>query len=261
MRRAVRLSLSPGRASVLVWSRGRPSGVRRRESWRRAPSCCLTPKVDVRLEISPGNSRILAAGVDVQAPVEVVWDCLTDYEHLQDFIPGLVVNECLERRQKGALLKQVGAQDVAMGLKFCARAVLDVVEHFHGLADGLCWELSGPNVQKPLSCSIWDDSLGLYPCPSSIHDGGRPRDISFSLVDGDFQDFRGLWRMQGNETDPETTRLSYSLFVRPQRWLPVRLIERRIVRESEKNLVAVGRHAQKMSEARNAPVGGRGAPS
>ncbi|CAD7696025.1 unnamed protein product [Ostreobium quekettii] len=217
--------------------------------------------VDVRLEISPGNSRILAAAVDVRAPVDVVWECLTDYERLHEFIPGLVVNECLERREKGALLKQVGEQDVAMGLKFCARAVLEVAEHLTGLADNLCWELSGPNALEPTSCTMWDESLGLYPCAHGIEHGRRPRDISFNMVDGDFQDFRGLWRMQGDEEDPDHTRLSYSVFVRPQKWLPVALIERRIVRESRKNLVAVGKHAQNLSAARSEFMSSSGATS
>lgn len=65
----------------------------------------------VNLSPAPQNSRLLCAGVDINAPVDTVWKCLTDYEHLADFIPGLVVNECLQRRQKGARLKQVSCKN------------------------------------------------------------------------------------------------------------------------------------------------------
>lgn len=42
------------------------------------------------------------------------------------------------------------------------------------------------------------------------------------MVDGDFQAFQGVWRMQRLG---EGCCLSYALFVRPQVWLPVRLIQ------------------------------------
>ena len=63
--------------------------------------------MDVEVVVAPLNSRILVAGVEVQAPVEVVWGCLTDYDRLQEFVPGLAENECLEDRSEGALLRQV----------------------------------------------------------------------------------------------------------------------------------------------------------
>lgn len=64
--------------------------------------------MSISLEPAPRNSRLLCAGLNVQTPIGTVWDCLTDYEHLADFIPGLVVNECLQKRKNGARLKQVG---------------------------------------------------------------------------------------------------------------------------------------------------------
>jgi hypothetical protein len=50
----------------------------------------------------------LQATVDINAPMPVVWEALTDYENLGTFIPSLVENRCLERRQQGCLLYQVG---------------------------------------------------------------------------------------------------------------------------------------------------------
>jgi len=44
--------------------------------------------------------------------------------------------------------------------------------------------------------------------------------------------------------DKECSVLSYSLYVQPQAWLPVRLIQSRIENEVVKNLGAVRDHAQ-----------------
>lgn len=50
--------------------------------------------------------------------------------------------------------------------------------------------------------------------------------------------------MQDVGEDPMLTHLSYSLFIRPQLWLPVNLIQGRISKETKNNLVAVKAHAE-----------------
>jgi len=58
---------------------------------------CLIPgEPVVRVEKAPENSRRIFAGIDIPHSVEEVWDLLTDYEHLGDVVPNLVVNEVLE---------------------------------------------------------------------------------------------------------------------------------------------------------------------
>lgn len=42
----------------------------------------------VVVEPATNNARRLFAGVDIAAPVAVVWDSLTDYDGLGNFIPG-----------------------------------------------------------------------------------------------------------------------------------------------------------------------------
>ena len=42
----------------------------------------------MEVEPAPNNARRLYAGVDVGAPVAVVWRALTDYDGLGSFIPG-----------------------------------------------------------------------------------------------------------------------------------------------------------------------------
>ena len=58
------------------------------------------------------------------------------------------------------------------------------------------------------------------------------------------QEFQGVWRMQQRIPQKASTYLSYALFVRPQVWLPVRLIQGRIQQEIGANLSAVQQHAE-----------------
>lgn len=71
-------------------------------------------QVSVSIVKTSYSSRKLEACVSIQAPVDVVWDALTDYDNLGTFIPSLVENRCLERRSDGAVLYQVtlGGQQV-----------------------------------------------------------------------------------------------------------------------------------------------------
>lgn len=63
--------------------------------------------VAVKLTATSFSSRKLQATVDINAPVPVVWEALTDYDNLGTFIPSLAENRCLERRKQGCLLYQV----------------------------------------------------------------------------------------------------------------------------------------------------------
>lgn len=77
------------------------------------------------------------------------------------------------------------------------------------------------------------------------------------------QCFRGVWRMQpgtdgsGKKSNPETTLLCYSLYVQPQAWLPVALIQNRIEKEVTNNLKAVRKYAEQLYRASK----GRQSPS
>lgn len=46
--------------------------------------------VAVVVEPAGNNGRRLYAGVDISAPVDVIWGALTDYDSLGEFIPGLL---------------------------------------------------------------------------------------------------------------------------------------------------------------------------
>ena len=58
----------------------------------------LSESVSVSVASLPSrNLRELKASTRINAPAGLVWDTLTSYETLHEFIPGLAVNECLER--------------------------------------------------------------------------------------------------------------------------------------------------------------------
>lgn len=198
--------------------------------------------VSVDVTKTSWNSRKLDARVHIPAPVEVVWNILTDYDNLGDFIPSLEENRCLERRSNGAVLYQVGAQDVAMGIKFSAACKLECTEHTRGV----------PTCKLSLDGSGVD---GLFPQPSAgAANGVPPRDISFALLEGDFQTFKGVWRMLPCDAGGAGggTLLNYVLYVMPQAWLPVGIIQDRIEKEVLRNLEAVAKQAITVAHGRQA---------
>eukprot|EP00882_Tetradesmus_deserticola_P010566 GHRQ01011162.1.p1 GENE.GHRQ01011162.1~~GHRQ01011162.1.p1 ORF type:complete len:298 (+),score=112.39 GHRQ01011162.1:139-1032(+) len=214
-------------------------------------SAAAQQSVSVKLTNISFSSRLLNATAHIAAPVEVVWAALTDYDNLASFIPSLVENKCLERRPHGCLLRQVGSQDIALGMKFSAACTLEIVEYPQGIPDGLCsdtgnWDEHFPNPGGSASTS--GDNVCSSSSESSSCDGDGAaatgvRDLSFSLVEGDFQAFKGVWRMEPGD-DPASTVLHYAAFVQPHAWLPVGLIQGRISSEVVGNLKAVARHAE-----------------
>ncbi|MBD2464414.1 SRPBCC family protein [Oscillatoria sp. FACHB-1407] len=85
--------------------------------------------VNVKVERLDGRRRQIIATIQIPHPVETVWNILTDYEHLADFIPNLAKSRRIEHPQGGIRLEQVGSQSF-FKLKFCARVILDMVEKF-----------------------------------------------------------------------------------------------------------------------------------
>mmetsp|Transcript_39062 Transcript_39062/g.110643 ORF Transcript_39062/g.110643 Transcript_39062/m.110643 type:complete len:293 (-) Transcript_39062:507-1385(-) len=195
-----------------------------------------TPRVQV--ERAQGfNARQLFASVEINAPPETVWNALTSYASLQDFIPGLKENTVIEQRRNGVLLEQVGEEDIAIGVKFTAKVLLEIKEYPRGVpADRLTdsGEIAPGKLPKP-RCPWGQPSINY-------------RDISFELQEGDFNVFNGIWRIQSGASGLSSCRLSYSVIVKPKPWLPVRLVESRIKGEIAANLMAVREFAEAQSK-------------
>lgn len=180
-------------------------------------------EVEIEIEKLGNNVRRIRSKVAVGASLQTVWNILTDYERLADFIPGLAVSQLLDKRDNFARLFQIGQQNLAFGLKFDARGVVD------------CYE-------KDL------ESLPF----------GQKRDIEFEMIEGDFQLFQGKWSIEecstgrlqksGSLSSQEfSTTLSYVVDVKPKMWLPVRLVEGKLCREIKLNLSCIREAAEKAS--------------
>ncbi|XP_050388064.1 uncharacterized protein LOC126805016 [Argentina anserina] len=191
--------------------------------------------VDVELEIEKTrrNCRRIRSEIKIEAPLATVWNLLTDYERLAEFIPGLAVCRLLEKSENYARLFQIGEQDLAFGVKFNAKGVVD------------CYENGLERIIDD------DDDLGGVTLK---------RDIEFNMVEGDFEIFRGKWSLQQLSNSGEiasdllvdqkmqtVTTLSYLVDVKPKMLLPVRLVEGRLCKEIKINLACIREEALKMT--------------
>ncbi|MEM9264941.1 MAG: SRPBCC family protein [Cyanobacteria bacterium P01_F01_bin.13] len=153
-------------------------------------------QVSIKTESLAPRQRQIVAAIAIPRSLEQVWQILTDYERLADFVPNLTVSRLLSRPDGGVRLEQIGAQ-CFLNFKFCARVILDMTEIF-------------------------------------------PKEIGFSMVDGDFKRFVGKWSLQPALMGEQTaTLLSYELTVQPPAIMPVQLIEHHICHNLTQNLLAI----------------------
>ncbi|MEL7050322.1 MAG: SRPBCC family protein [Cyanobacteria bacterium J06588_5] len=85
--------------------------------------------VKISTEKRPARERRILASVTIPQPVEQVWQVITDYEKLSDFIPSLTSSKLISNSEGRIRLEQIGAQ-CFLKIKFCARVVLDMTENF-----------------------------------------------------------------------------------------------------------------------------------
>lgn len=156
--------------------------------------------------------------------------------------------EDMSKQMKGALLKQVGGAKVA-GIKFSARTTLEVREWPQGLPDFAHFqdqEWKGKSRDKRARDSV-KKPLQRYRFPRPFALSSLPtRDISMQNVEddgGEFRMYQGVWRMQPlpgcAPEGEEAMRLTYAVEVSPRAYLPVSLVEGRIVRDLCSNLAAI----------------------
>ena len=85
--------------------------------------------VEISTEKRPAKERRILATVTIPKPIEQVWQVITDYEHLADFVPNLTSSKLLSSDNGRIRLEQIGSQ-CFLRFKFCARVVLDMTENF-----------------------------------------------------------------------------------------------------------------------------------
>ncbi|KAH1251286.1 hypothetical protein AAZX31_05G182700 [Glycine max] len=155
--------------------------------------------VQCEVQVVSWRERRVKAEISVNAVIESVWNALTDYEHLADFIPNLVWSGKIPCPYPGRIwLEQRGFQR-SMYWHIEARVVLDLQEFIN---------------------SAWD------------------RELHFSMVDGDFKKFEGKWSVKSG-TRSSSTNLSYEVNVIPRFNFPAIFLERIIRSDLPVNLRAL----------------------
>lgn len=150
--------------------------------------------VKVQIEKIADRKRQITAQIQIPHSVEQVWQVLTNYEALADFIPNLSQSRRLDCPNGGIRLEQIGSQRF-LRLNFCARVVLDVEEcfpkaiNFH-MVEGDFKEFTGSwNLQ---SCSL-EEQNGTHLCyrlqilpkammPVSIIERRLSQDLQMNLL-------------------------------------------------------------------------------
>ncbi len=162
--------------------------------------------VTVEVEKITERQRQITAKIQIPHPIEKVWQVLTDYQALADFIPSLASSRKLEHPSGGIRLEQIGCQRL-LRLNFSARVVIDLEECF-------------PNL------------------------------IRFQMVEGDFKDFCGNWRLNSCVLDNQTgTLLCYTVKVWPKLTMPIRIIEPRLSQDMQSNLLAVRQRVEELASS------------
>jgi ribosome-associated toxin RatA of RatAB toxin-antitoxin module len=92
-----------------------------------SPLTLPSEPIEQVIERLPGSTRRLAAQLALPLGPQAVWDVLTDYERLPDFIPNLERSSLVERRGDVVVLEQVGSQRF-VGLRFTASVRLQLQE-------------------------------------------------------------------------------------------------------------------------------------
>ncbi|XP_050207107.1 uncharacterized protein LOC126656560 [Mercurialis annua] len=171
----------------------------RRRKWKR-----VDRKVNCEVQVISWRERRIKAHITVHSHIQSLWDALTDYERLADYIPNLVCSGTIACPHPGRIwLEQRGLQR-ALYWHIEARVVLDLQEF-------------------PIS-----------PNHFQLH---------FCMVDGDFKKFEGRWSLQSG-TAPATTVLSYEVNVIPRFNFPAILLERIIRSDLPLNLQALAYRAE-----------------
>ncbi|WP_225913895.1 SRPBCC family protein [Leptolyngbya ohadii] len=134
--------------------------------------------VEVSTDRVEGRHRQLSARIQLPYSPEQLWQILTDYDHLADFVPNLAKSERLTHPQS-IRIEQIGAEKF-LNFKFRARVVLDMAENFpHQIAfqmvEGDFKEFSGSWNLHPISDRLTELSYTLNVLP--------PRTMPIALIE------------------------------------------------------------------------------
>lgn len=162
--------------------------------------------------------------------------------------PEEVKSKQVADNMKGSLLKQVGGAKVA-GINFSARTTLEVREWPQGMPDFAHYtdDMYMGKSRETRAKEYPKVKLTRYRFPRPFALSSLPtRDISMQSIvddDGEFRLYQGVWRMQPlpgcAPPGKQAMRLTYAVEISPRAYLPVQLVEGRIVKDLCTNLEAI----------------------
>ncbi|KAL5981735.1 hypothetical protein ACLOJK_015798 [Asimina triloba] len=213
------------------------------------------------------NSRRISSRIGIDASLETVWNILTDYERLADFIPGLAVSQLLEKKENFAKIFQMpGMQPSKLYVLnfniekvYLMKATVTVDAVYESVVEVGYGSTDNGIGQQNLAFGLKFNAKGIVDCYERDLEHlsfGVKRDIEFKMVEGDFQTFEGKWSITqadiGHTENRDLTKqkefqtvLQYIVHVEPKLWLPVGLVEGRLCKEIEVNLVCIREEAQR----------------
>ena len=83
--------------------------------------------IEQTMEVLPAGTRRLAAQLSTPLEICYLWEVLTSYEKLSEFIPNLLSSEVLSRVENQIFLKQIGSQEF-LGFNFSAEVFIKLIE-------------------------------------------------------------------------------------------------------------------------------------
>lgn len=178
------------------------------------------------------------------------YDGLSNYDQVEIDSTKSGQEQCkqMSQQMKGALLKQVGGAKVA-GINFSAKTTLEVREWPQGLPDFAHYqdEVWDGKTRDDRATEYTKTKLERYVFPRPFAISSLPsKDISMQSIiddDGEFRMYQGVWRMQPlpncAATGSSAMRLTYAVEISPRAYLPVQLVEGRIVKDLCNNLLAI----------------------
>ncbi|KAK9823512.1 hypothetical protein WJX72_003333 [[Myrmecia] bisecta] len=171
------------------------------------------------LQVERVRSRKVLAEAKVLASVDQVWQVLTDYERLAEFVPNLESCERLPSPTPGCLrLRQRGCSQ-SLYWRLEAAAILEVRE-----------------LRKPM---------------------GR-REIQFDMVEGDFQEYSGKWVVEPDPSVRDglsSTLLRYEITVVPKWSIPSTIVTRVVKAGLPANILAIVKRAEQIAQDKSQAPG------
>ncbi|KAL8166285.1 hypothetical protein V2J09_007784 [Rumex salicifolius] len=253
------------RRRIISNARSSYSSEEEREVWGR--------RVDCEVEVISWRERRIRGEINVNSDVESVWNALTDYEHLADFIPNLVCSGRIPCPHPGRIWLEQRGQQRALYWHIEARVVLDLKEFLKSVS--LCYSISHKlvrNGEGNVSANLFDYKLSVRIEKGNGNELNKAavkevcdcvnnrlitaklfvvqsneRELHFSMVDGDFKKFEGKWCIKSSER-PRSAILSYEVNVIPRFNYPAIFLERIIQSDLPVNLRALACQAESSFE-------------